>query len=191
MDLREALYIVNIYSNNGISKAAKHLSISQSSLSRCLQGIEDTIGEPLFLRTSGEYTPTYIGQQYLTYARQLLEVEQEWKHSLIKHKNPEYGCIKLSIDSLYSATILPDVIHKFRNAYPFVNLEISESHSNNEEQNNFDLNISIVESNRVLEDDLLLGYDEILLCSSQNNKIIDKSFHVDGCHYRHRDKAPM
>lgn len=180
MDLREALYIVNIHKNNGISNASKILNISQSSLSRCLQGIEDSIGEPLFIRSSGQYTPTYIGEQYLNYASQLLSVEEQWNNSLSKHKNPEYGSVTLSIPSIYSTCIMPDVLQKFYAVYPFINLDIIETnHTSASETLNCDINISMDVPSDLDHSKNILAYDEIVLCTPRSCNLKEKSFHVE------------
>lgn len=181
MDLREALYIVNIYKQNGISNASKNLNISQSSLSRCLQGIEDSIGEPLFIRSSGQYTPTYIGEQYLNYASQLLSVEEQWNNSLSKHKNPEYGSVTLSIPSIYSTCIMPDVLQKFYAVYPFINLDIIETnHISATDTLDCDINISMDVPSDLDHSENILAYDEVILCTPRSCNLKDKSFQVDG-----------
>lgn len=187
MDLREALYISSIRNYNGISNAAKHLDISQSTLSRCLQAIEDKIGEPLFIRCNGQYSTTYIGEQYLNYANKLLEIENDWNHSLKKHQNPEYGSVVLSVDSMYLNLILPHVLSEFRHAYPCINLEILDQSAildtkgDSSTNSTSDLSISITDSHKLSNSDILLGYDEILLCAPYNNKIKTNSFSVEGC----------
>ena len=53
MDTRYLTYILTIAEEKNMTKAAKKLYVSQSSLSQYLTKLEQEIGTPLFFRTRG------------------------------------------------------------------------------------------------------------------------------------------
>lgn len=183
MDLREALYIVNIHKHNGISSAAKQLQISQSSLSRCLQAIETDLGEPLFIRSGGNYTPTYIGDQCLHYAEQMLSINQEWNTECQKIKNQDYGSITISIPLVHSLSIMTEVLPKFRSRYPHIMVNLREESKWIELDKIVDhtVDVGIYTTNTTSETLTYetLGKDEIVLATPKGHKIRKESFIID------------
>lgn len=183
MDLREALYIVTIHEHNGISNAAKHLNIAQSSLSRCLQSVEQQIGEPLFIRGNTEYTPTYTGTQFLTYANQLLAVHKEWEIECLRIKNQEYGTLNISIPLVHSLSIMSNILPEFKKRYPhiIVNLKEESKWIDLDLIRNESIDLAIYTSHKIPEglDYEILGRDEILLATPKGHTISKSSFHVE------------
>ena len=62
MDFRDYTYVQGIAQWGNISKAAEALYISQPSLSKFLQKLEDQVGTPLFKRVNKRMIPTYAGE---------------------------------------------------------------------------------------------------------------------------------
>lgn len=179
MDLREALYIINIYKHNGISSAAKELNISQSSLSRCLQSIEQSLGEPLFLRANSNYVPTFVGSQYLDYAEQLLDVEEQWNRERSKLINKEYSNITISTTNEYSVTIISRIIAEYQKRYPHVAINIIDINDNSTV--NIDLKIHSPSNCDDIDNYEILTDDEIILIAPKGHKIKRESFYCDNC----------
>ena len=73
MTLQQLRYIVTIAESGSLSEAAKELFISQPSLSKALREIEQAIDRSLFLRTPRGMMLTDDGQEFLGYARQVLQ----------------------------------------------------------------------------------------------------------------------
>lgn len=126
MNLREANYIQSIYKNKNITKAAAKLFISQPSLSRCLQNIENRLGFPIFYRSANEYLPTYNGKRYLNYARRILQLEKEWKNEYRELKNEDQGELTIAIPLMRSSCMIPETFINFHKVYPNVKLKLWE-----------------------------------------------------------------
>ena len=69
MELRVLNYFVEIVNQHGITKAANHLHISQSTLSRQIQDLEQELGTQLFIRKPRQLSLTEDG--YFLYHRAL------------------------------------------------------------------------------------------------------------------------
>ena len=77
MNLREMNYVVAIYEEQSISKAAERLYISQPSLSKFLINLERELNVQLFDRTTNPLTPTEYGRAYIETARSMLNLNSD------------------------------------------------------------------------------------------------------------------
>lgn len=73
MTIQQIRYAVTIAECNSMNKAAEKLFISQPSLSSAVRELEDELNMEIFIRNSRGVTVTEAGNEFLAYARQLLE----------------------------------------------------------------------------------------------------------------------
>jgi DNA-binding transcriptional LysR family regulator len=76
MTLKQLYYITTAADTGNITEAAKRLYISQPSLTAAIHDIEEEYGITVFLRSNKGITLTPDGEEFLGYARQILE--QTW-----------------------------------------------------------------------------------------------------------------
>nr|WP_283808934.1 LysR family transcriptional regulator [Vagococcus allomyrinae] len=69
-------YMIEVVQAGSFNKAAKHLYISQSTLSTTIKELENEIGIDLFIRTNTGISLTVDGIEFLGYARQIVEQTQ-------------------------------------------------------------------------------------------------------------------
>ncbi|MGI5825527.1 MAG: LysR family transcriptional regulator [Bacillota bacterium] len=73
MNLLHLKYAAEVAATNSMTKAAENLFTSQPNLSRAIKGLEDNLGIEIFKRTSRGIYPTPKGEEFLGYARKVLE----------------------------------------------------------------------------------------------------------------------
>ncbi|WP_196593128.1 LysR family transcriptional regulator [Pectinatus sottacetonis] len=73
MTLQQLKYIIEIVNSGSISTAAQKLFISQPSLSNAVKSLEQEFGIEIFIRTNRGVSLSSDGQNFLSYARQILE----------------------------------------------------------------------------------------------------------------------
>ena len=73
MTLQQLRYIITIADCNSMNKAAGQLFISQPSLSAAVRELEEEIGITIFHRSNKGIVVTVEGNEFLGYARQLME----------------------------------------------------------------------------------------------------------------------
>lgn len=73
MTLQQIQYAVSIADTGSINSAAKELFISQSRLSGAVRELEQELGITVFLRTNRGIQVTAEGEEFLGYARQILD----------------------------------------------------------------------------------------------------------------------
>ena len=91
MTSKELLYVKTVADEKNISRAAKKLFMAQPSLSQSIQRIEESVGTPLFNRTSSGLTLTFAGERYYHMATQVLKMFEDFEleFSLTKLKPKE------------------------------------------------------------------------------------------------------
>ena len=82
--MREIEYILTVANTLNIAKAAESIYISQSALSRYLQGFEKKMGALLFERSAKEIVITECGRMYVAYAEKSRELINEMKIKIEK-----------------------------------------------------------------------------------------------------------
>ena len=76
MTITQLRYVIAISQANSMNEAARHLFISQPSLSASVKDLEEEIGIELFRRTNRGVMVTPEGEEFLGYARQVVEQYQ-------------------------------------------------------------------------------------------------------------------
>ena len=77
MNLLHLKYAVEVERTRSITKAAENLYMVQPNLSRAIKELEESIGITIFRRTSKGIVPTPQGEEFLSYARNILEQVDE------------------------------------------------------------------------------------------------------------------
>jgi DNA-binding transcriptional LysR family regulator len=65
-------YAVEVERSGSITRAAENLYMNQPHLSKTIRELEETLGTPIFRRTSKGILPTKAGSEFLTYAKNIL-----------------------------------------------------------------------------------------------------------------------
>ena len=73
MTLQQIQYVVTIADTGSINSAAKELFLSQSRLSGAVHELENEMGIAIFIRTNRGIQVTPEGEEFLGYARQILD----------------------------------------------------------------------------------------------------------------------
>ncbi|BBB48787.1 LysR family transcriptional regulator [Pelolinea submarina] len=83
MNFLHLKYAVEVERTRSITKAAENLYMVQPNLSRAIKELEESIGITIFRRTSKGIVPTPQGEEFLTYAKNILgqveEIESIYK----------------------------------------------------------------------------------------------------------------
>ena len=87
MTLQQLKYVITIADCGSMNEAAKQLYLSQPSLSETVMSLEEEIGVELFIRTNRGIRTTMEGEEFLSYARQVVEQYQLLDDKYISHTN--------------------------------------------------------------------------------------------------------
>lgn len=119
-------YFLRILEYGNISKAAESLFISQPSLTKYLQRLEQELGTELFDRSQSPLKLTDAGICFYEYVKQVAEQEKTLlaKIDEIKHK----GRAKITIGmALWRANVLlPEFLPIFMKRHPLIQIQLKE-----------------------------------------------------------------
>ena len=91
MNILHLKYAVEVAKTRSISKAAENLYMGQPNLSRAIKELEESLGITIFRRTTKGITITQDGEEFLQYARQIVqkvdEVEQIYQNGRQKKQS--------------------------------------------------------------------------------------------------------
>jgi DNA-binding transcriptional LysR family regulator len=113
---------VAVVESGSFTKASRAVFRSQAAVSMQVKRLEESIGQPLFVRDTRNLELGQTGKALLPYARRLLNLHDETWTALVQ---PEVqGQIIIGAPDDYIASLLPDVLRKFSAVYPRVTLEL-------------------------------------------------------------------
>lgn len=87
MTLQQLLYAVTIADEKSINKAAASLYVSQPALSSMIHSLEEEMQISIFVRTNKGILITPEGEQFLSYARQMIEMQQMMEERFVEKKH--------------------------------------------------------------------------------------------------------
>ena len=129
MDFRELSYIAAIAKHQNITRAAEALYMSQPNLSKFLSSLEKDLGLKLFKRADKKYIPTYAGERYLEYAKNILESKASLDSELGDIIRRDIGVLSIGLPNMRCAYMLPKTLPEFNKKYPNVKINIFEGTS--------------------------------------------------------------
>ncbi|WP_281883391.1 LysR family transcriptional regulator [Paenibacillus sp. YYML68] len=176
MELLQLQYFITVARLEHMTEAARSLHVTQSSLSKTIQRLEEDLGVPLFDRTGKKLRLNAFGSQFLQRAeRALFELEQG-RQELRDMASPEYGTIELAVTT---ASTLPNILRAFRDKRPHVQFHVQMVHTERMttllRRGEVDFCLS---SPPVQEDDIecqIVLVDPILLAVPQGHRLANRS----------------
>ncbi|MGF1492638.1 MAG: LysR family transcriptional regulator [Microcoleaceae cyanobacterium] len=124
MRLEQLQSFLSVAETGSFQQAARKCGVTQSTISRQIQGLEVELGLPLFHRNA-QAKLTVGGERFWPYARKIYQTWEGAKaelSSLLEGKQPE-----LCVAAIHSvcASYLPSVLQTFCNLYPEVKLRVT------------------------------------------------------------------
>lgn len=108
--------------NGSFTKAAEAMFTVQSNVTARIKNLEEEFGADLFTRSSRKVTLTSAGETLMHYCKQIGHLVDEAKKDIMK-ANQITGQLKIGCIETTMALKVPDILNKFSNAYPDVEME--------------------------------------------------------------------
>lgn len=100
----------------GLNRAAERIGRSQSAVSQQIRKLESQLGQPLFRRQGRGLIPTEAGDRVLSYARRILELNDEVVQAI--RGAPVAGVVRFGLPGDFAETWLPAALGQFKRAHP-------------------------------------------------------------------------
>lgn len=129
MDLRKLIYFLAVAEDRHFRRASERLNVSQPSLTRAVQQLEDEIGAPLFSRSTRKVELSPSGKVLLEEARNIVSAIERAKRRAARAAGGESGEIRISYTEFAIKGQLPDILNHLRLSLPDleVNLQLMDS----------------------------------------------------------------
>jgi len=131
MKLQQLKYLLAIVDNGlNITAAAEKLYTSQPGVSKQLKLLEEELGLQLFVRKGKSLgSITTAGEQVIERARLIMDEAENIRSLAANYYQEEEGTLSIATTHTQSRYVLPDVVRKFRDKYPKVNLSLHQGTS--------------------------------------------------------------
>ena len=124
MDFSLLKSFIAVADEKSFSTAAKHLFLSQQSLSKQIAKLEEELGTPLFVR-SRPLVLTQDGKQFLQTAKEILQLKQQYEETSSKSISGAHF-VHLGIEHTVARAILPHVLPDYLRQNPDTYVKLSE-----------------------------------------------------------------
>ncbi|CFR07165.1 LysR-family transcriptional regulatory protein [Yersinia frederiksenii] len=115
-----------VINHGSFRAAAEALNQTQPALTRSIRELETTLGVPLLVRGAKGVVLTEMGRVFRPRMQLILNEIQRATDEIEQIHLSSSGTVTLGCSYLLSFSILPDVITKFQNKYPQVNIIMTE-----------------------------------------------------------------
>lgn len=127
IDEHEWRSILQVAKDGTFSAAAKHLYISQPSLSQCIKKVEEELGERLFDRTQNPLALTPAGKIYVRQAQEILRIQKSLVQEVADLSELRTGSLTIGSSRTRSACFLLKPLVAFHQKYPGIQLAVREA----------------------------------------------------------------
>ncbi|CUH64126.1 Cyn operon transcriptional activator [Thalassovita gelatinovora] len=128
LDITTLRSFVAVAELGGVTRAAGFLNLTQSAVSMQLKRLEDLLGLALLERSGRGVSLTAAGEQLLSYARRMVDLNDE-AFARLTHKDYA-GEIHLGVPHDIVYPVIPRVLQRFAAEMPRMRVQLNASHTN-------------------------------------------------------------
>lgn len=121
MELLQLKYFLTVARCEHVTEAAGKLHVTQSSLSKTIQRLEDDLGIPLFDRIGRKLRLNDFGRTFLQRTEKALFELEQGKREIADLSNPDQGTLQLAVTT---ASTLPGILREFRKTKPDIQFHV-------------------------------------------------------------------
>lgn len=151
MELKQIEYFIQLAQMQHVSQTADFLNISQPTLSKSLSNLERDVGVPLFDRVGNRIRLNASGQQFYSYAKQIMQTLNTATLSAKRFVFEVSG--NISIACLSFAPILLPCISEYMKLNPLVNIQVLQYNHNINRVSDIDYDFILASAQDELNED--------------------------------------
>jgi DNA-binding transcriptional LysR family regulator len=126
MELRHLRYFSAVAANQGFSRTARALHVSQSAISEQISDLEREIGVTLLVRGRQKTSLTPDGEIFLVEAKKVLAAAANAVETVQRSARGEIGTLTIGFFNGGTGAEVPNVIRSFRRRHPGVRVSVVE-----------------------------------------------------------------
>ena len=126
IDEHEWRSVLQVAKDGTFSQAARHLFVSQPSLSQCIKKIESELGMQIFDRSKSPLQLTEAGRIYMEAAHRMKELHHNLLRQVDDLSELRSGQVRIGSSRTRSVCLLADAIASFHQRYPNIKITLVE-----------------------------------------------------------------
>jgi DNA-binding transcriptional LysR family regulator len=129
MEIAQVETFLAVATFGGFHRAAEALRVSQPAVSSRIKALEQSLGVMLFVRNRNTLTLSPAGRVLRPYAEQLLKTASVARQAVHQMEPGSDTPLQIAAGLSISVYFLPDVLKRFQQQFPRVNISIRPGHS--------------------------------------------------------------
>ena len=129
MEISQVETFLAVATFGGFHRAAEALRVSQPAVSSRIKALEESLGVMLFVRSRNTLTLSTAGRVLRPYAEQLLKAASVARQAVHELQPGSDTPLQIAAGLSISVYFLPDVLKRFQQAFPRLNISIRPGHS--------------------------------------------------------------
>ena len=127
MKFDKLYYFESAARNESFTLAAKEFHIAPSAISQQIKTLEESLGFSLFVRsTNKKVVLTSVGEIFYNRIKEILDLYKDAVEEAKSEFNSKNNVLKIGICDCTSIYSLKNIIHKFKEEYPYVEIKLNE-----------------------------------------------------------------
>jgi len=131
MELRQFKYFLAIVDNKSLSRAAEHLHVAQSALSKQIAELESELGVQLLSRSRAGVAMTEAGKVFHEYALGITKQISDARAAVLRSSETVVGSVVAALPQSVAATLAMPLMRAVSRRYPNVLLHLNEELTGN------------------------------------------------------------
>lgn len=121
MTIRHLKIFIEVYKTQNVTRASENLFMTQPTVTRAIQELEQHYGVRLFERINHRLYITEIGHQFYAHAVHIVDSFNQMEKELTDWD--EFGIVRIGATSTLASVILPTVLSKFEKLHPNIKIK--------------------------------------------------------------------
>ena len=118
---------LTVLRQGSLSAAARELGLTQPTIGRHIDALEQAVGAELFTRSSNGLLPTDMALDLKPYAETLATTADAFLRTASSRRDRVEGTVRISASEVIGIEVLPPIIADLQEAYPGLQVELSAS----------------------------------------------------------------
>jgi len=116
---------VRVAERGSLTAVARELGVGQSTVTRQLRELEESIGVPLLSRTTRRVTVTEEGGRYYTHCVQILRLVEQAAEEARSTRGAPAGTVRISCTAAFGILHVSRIIFAFQDRYPDIAVDLN------------------------------------------------------------------
>lgn len=146
VEVRQARYFIAVAEELHFGRAADRLNMSQPPLSQAILQLERQLGTTLLNRSSRSVLLTEAGSLFLEQCRLLVGASERAADAAQMASSGLIGTLRIGAVTSAFGSVLPEILHRFRDSRPSVELRVQEidSHHGRDALSRRELDVAVI-----------------------------------------------